>query len=156
MFSTDTLIAPVLETRHAAVTANFDRVSVTANFDRRHSQFSSVSVQFSSVQFNGVPRRPDHLRRKRSGRHGAAQLAWLDERGAGMPHHTQCNHCALSALGSLRTQCPVLCHNSALSAQCTRVFKVLCALSAQCTQVCSDLSAQCMHCCRDQGAETAV
>ena len=43
-----------------------------------HRQFSSV--QFSSVQFNGVPRRPDHLRRKRSGRHGAAQLAWLDER----------------------------------------------------------------------------
>ena len=46
-------------------------------------EFSSVqfsSVQFSSVQFNGVPRRPAHLRRKRSGRHGAAQLAWLDER----------------------------------------------------------------------------
>ena len=32
------------------------------------------------------------------------------------PHHTQCkSHCALSALGSLRTQCPVLCHNSALT-----------------------------------------
>ena len=45
------------------------------------SQTSSFHlVQFSSVQFNGVPRRPDHLRRKRSGRHGAAQLAWLDER----------------------------------------------------------------------------
>ena len=44
------------------------------------SQTSSFHlVQFSSVQFNGVPRRPDHLR-KRSGRHGAAQLAWLDER----------------------------------------------------------------------------
>ena len=71
------------------------------------------------------------------------------------PHHTQCNHCALSALGSLRTQCPVLCHNSALSAQCTRVFKVLCALSAQCTQVCSDLSAQCMHCCRDRSVNTS-
>ena len=47
----------------------------------RFSQTSSFHlVQFSSVQFNGVPRRPDHLRRKRSGRHGAAQLAWLDER----------------------------------------------------------------------------
>ena len=41
----------------------------------------SVQYQFSSVQWRvGVPRRPDHLRRKRSGRHGAAQLAWLDER----------------------------------------------------------------------------
>jgi hypothetical protein len=38
------------------------------------------------------------------------------------PQHTQCNHCALSALGSLRPQCPVLCHISALSAQCTRVL----------------------------------
>ena len=57
--------------KHAEQTAPLSECS-------RKPQFSSV--QFRSGQFSGVPRRPDHLRRKRSGRHGAAQLAWLDER----------------------------------------------------------------------------
>jgi hypothetical protein len=35
---------------------------------------------------------------------------------------TYCNHCALGALSSLRTQCSVLCQISALSAQCIRVL----------------------------------
>ena len=47
----------------------------------KSSQVKSFQFNyFSSVQFNGVPHRPDHLRRKRSERICAAQLAWLDER----------------------------------------------------------------------------